>query len=115
MSEKKEKNEETLNTIVGPGSVFAGEFIIAGGARIDGIVKGPIQMKGTLLVGESGNIVAPKIEASSAVIGGIVEAQLLLAPEKVHLRSTAKFTGTIKTKTLVIDEGAKFQGTSVLP
>lgn len=114
MAEKKLKDEDMITTVISPGSVFVGEFEIGGGAKIDGCMRGPLKVNGALIVGESGEIIAPHIEATSAVISGRVEASLF-APERVHLRARAKFKGSIKTRVLVIDEGASFLGHSSLP
>ncbi|MGB9561284.1 MAG: bactofilin family protein [bacterium] len=114
MAEKKPKNEDIITTVISPGSVFVGEFKIKGGAKIDGIINGNLTVQGALIVGETGEIKAERINATSAVISGNVESTLV-APERVHLRAPGRFRGSIKTKVLVIDEGASFLGQSDLP
>ncbi|MFH1762345.1 MAG: polymer-forming cytoskeletal protein [bacterium] len=97
-----------LHTIIGNGAVIEGTITLDHSIRIDGIVRGKLICAGEIQVGSNGLIEAD-IEVNSASIGGKVKGNLI-AKEKIELESKANLTGDIKTKDLIINEGAVFQG-----
>ncbi|MDX1959543.1 MAG: polymer-forming cytoskeletal protein [Leptospiraceae bacterium] len=106
---KEEKNEEFIvNSIIGEGSEFSGEFKVDGLIRIDGKFKGVIETNGKVLIGKTG-IVDTDIRARNVVSGGQVNGNVY-ASEKVILLSTCKVYGDIVTPILVIEEGVHLQG-----
>jgi len=106
-----EKNfEEKMDTIIGQGAEVTGNISVLGSARIDGKFKGNVRVQGTLIVGKAGIIEGDDISAKSAVIGGTVRGKLHVE-EKVLFESTARFTGELTCKTLVVEEGVIFEGT----
>ena len=54
---------ESENSVIGEGSIFEGQFFIAGNLRIDGKFDGDIKTENTLLVGPSGKVKTNNIEA----------------------------------------------------
>jgi len=76
--------------------------------RIDGRVEGEIITKGTLVVGESA-VIQADINASTVVSGGRITGNIT-ASEKVQLLAPAIVSGGIKTPLLVLEEGARFNG-----
>lgn len=109
VKEEPQKQDLRLNTIIGPASNIVGDLNIQGGLRVDGSVTGKIIAKGPLTVGHEGRITAPSIEATNATIGGFVDGDVL-APERIRLERTARVNGNLKTKILIIEEGAIFNG-----
>jgi cytoskeletal protein CcmA (bactofilin family) len=106
---KDDKYEEfVVNSIVGEGSEFIGEFKVDGLIRIDGKFKGLIDTKGKVLIGKTG-IVDTDIRARNVVAGGQVNGNIY-ASERVILLSTCRLYGDIITPVLVIEEGVMFQG-----
>lgn len=105
---KKDTNSLKMNTIIGKDSVVDGNFKAEGSTRIDGTVKGSVEIKGILILGSAGSIQGD-VSADAAVIGGSVTGNIL-APEKLEASSTARIIGDITTSVLVIDEKAIFQG-----
>ena len=99
-----------MNTLIGKGSVLEGKIKIEGVARIDGKIKGEIEVTDSLVIGTTAEIEAD-ITAKSAVIGGKVTGKIF-APEKVELQSKSMIIGEITTKNLIIEDGAVFQGSS---
>lgn len=106
----KNKNnlKAKINTILGKGCVLNGDFNADGSARIDGTVNGNVVVKGLLVLGVDGKIIGD-IEAGGAIIGGNVVGNIE-APDKLEISSQAKVIGDIRTKILVVDERAIFQG-----
>ena len=100
-------NGKAINTVIGRGSVSEGKFRIETGVRVDGTLRGELTSSGTLIVGESGVIEADVIVRDALVSGRIVGN--LEAEEKVHLQAQAAFIGKLKTRLLVVEEGAVFK------
>lgn len=100
--------DNIVNSIIGEGSEFKGEFKINGLLRIDGKFTGTIETEGKVLIGQSGNAITD-IEARVVVIGGIVRGNIY-ATERVILLTTGKVEGNIITPSLVMEEGVKFEG-----
>ena len=104
-------NARHINTIIGEGVQIEGEITIPGSVRVDGVIKGGFFARGHLTVGAKGEIEAPTVKCESAHIAGKIVGNLI-APQRVHLTSTAKVFGDITTQILVIEEGALFNGRS---
>jgi len=96
-----------INTVIGRGSVCDGRFQVETGVRVDGVLKGELISSGTLIVGESGMIEAD-VRVNDALVSGRIVGTLD-AEEKVHLQSQASFVGKIRTRTLIVEEGAIFK------
>ena len=100
-------NGKAINTVIGRGSVSEGKFKIETGVRVDGTLRGELNSSGTLIVGETGVIEADVIVRDALISGRIVGN--LEAEDKVHLQSQASFIGKLKTRLLVVEEGAVFK------
>lgn len=108
---QKKKNEEVA-AFLGKDSEFTGKFIFKGYARLDGKFSGGIFGEGTLAVGEGASITGD-IAVDDAIVSGAVEGEIT-AGKKVKIYPTGKIIGTIRTPALVIEEGAFFEGTSIM-
>jgi len=97
-----------LNALLGRGSQFDGKLIFEGTVRIDGKFHGEIHSEGKLMVGENGDIEG-EIWVESAVISGKVKGNINVTG-KLELHSQARVEGTIITPSLVVQEGAVFDG-----
>jgi len=97
-----------LTAFIDHGSEFEGKLSFQDTVRIDGRFSGEISSENTLIVGESGEIVAT-IRSSTVVISGSVEGDIT-ATQKVVLHKTARVTGNLDTRTLVMEEGAVVNG-----
>ncbi len=101
---------ETLvvNSLIGEGSEFRGEFRVRDLIRIDGYFQGNILTEGKVLVGRSGRV-DTDIRAGIVVVGGTV-AGSIYAAKRVTLLSTAQVFGDVITRSLVVEEGVVFEG-----
>jgi cytoskeletal protein CcmA (bactofilin family) len=97
-----------LYTMLGEATVFEGTLVVPHSLRVDGRVKGKIETGEVLTVGPSG-IIEADIKAKSAIIGGKVTGNVVV-DERIELESNASIVGDIRTRDLVINEGAVFQG-----
>lgn len=104
---KLSSNGKVINTVIGRGSVSEGRFRIETGVRVDGVLKGELVSSGTLIVGESG-VIEADVRVREALVSGRIVGDLE-AEEKVHLQSQATFIGKIKTRMLIVEEGAIFK------
>ncbi len=104
--------DNIVNSIIGEGSEFKGEFNINGLLRIDGRFKGTIQTEGKVLIGKTGEAVTD-VRAKVVVIGGIVRGNVF-ASERVILLSTGQVKGNIITPSLIMEDGVEFEGNCII-
>lgn len=97
-----------INTIIGHGTVVEGALTVPHGIRVDGHLKGEVRSEGMLIVGEEGLIEAD-VKVKDATISGRIIGDVD-ADGKVHLKTQAVLLGKIKTRLLVVEEGAVFRG-----
>jgi cytoskeletal protein CcmA (bactofilin family) len=90
------------------GSKISGKLNFETPARIDGHVDGEINAKDSLTIGESA-VVAAQIKADSVIVAGKVSGDIT-AVHRIEIRPSAKVLGNITAPTLVINEGALFEG-----
>ncbi len=104
----KQAEDNIVNSIIGEGSEFKGEFKINGLLRIDGKFKGTIETNGKVLIGQNGEALTD-IKARLVVVGGEVKGNIF-ATERVIFLSSGKIRGNIVTPSLVMEDGVKFEG-----
>ncbi len=94
--------------IIGKATNIIGDIISESDIRIDGNIKGTIQTKGKIVVGQSGIIVG-KITCQNAEIEGTVEGNINVT-DLLSLKATANIQGEIYTGKLAIEPNAIFTG-----
>jgi cytoskeletal protein CcmA (bactofilin family) len=109
MSDTHISDDAFINSIIGEGTRFKGEFDLNGLLRIDGDFTGTIRTKGKVLVGRNGRAECT-LHAGTVVIGGVVRGDVF-SSEKVIILSTGLVLGNITTPRLIIEEGVIFDGT----
>jgi cytoskeletal protein CcmA (bactofilin family) len=97
-----------INSIIGEGTRFKGEFDLNGLLRIDGDFTGTIRTKGKVLVGKNGRAECT-MNAGTVVVGGVIRGEII-STEKVIILSTGLVLGNITTPRLIIEEGVIFNG-----
>ncbi len=107
---KKNNNESDglMNTIIGKDTIINGTLDIKGALRVDGTVKGKIICSDCVTVGSTG-IVEAEIEAESAIIAGKMHGNVVTS-ETIELQAKCEMEGDLRTKSLVIEQGAVFCG-----
>jgi cytoskeletal protein CcmA (bactofilin family) len=108
MSDNQSPNALLLNSIIGEGTSFKGEFDLNGLLRIDGDFTGTIRTNGQIIVGLNGRAHC-NIYAESVVIGGMVRGNVFTT-DKVIILSTGMMLGSICTPRLIVEEGVVFNG-----
>ena len=105
----KDIKEGTLSGFVGGGTVVTGEANFKAMMRVDGHLSGRISSSsGTLIVGANGKVDA-NIEVAIAIIHGTINGDII-ATQRLELGRAAKVNGNIQTPSLVIEQGAVFEG-----
>ena len=103
------KNEGgIMNTIIGKDTVFTGTLDVKGAVRVDGTVKGKVICTDTVTVGTTGYVEAD-LEGQTVVVAGKVVGNLT-AFDKLELQAKSDVEGDLKTKSLVVEQGAIFCG-----
>lgn len=102
--------EGTLSGFVGNGTVLTGEATFKAMLRVDGHLSGRVHSdSGTLIIGTNG-LVDADIQVAVAVIHGTVNGDII-ASQRLELGRAAKVNGNIQTPSLIIEQGAVFEGT----
>jgi cytoskeletal protein CcmA (bactofilin family) len=108
LSDSHVTDDAFINSIIGEGTKFKGEFDLNGLLRIDGDFTGVIRTKGKVLVGKNGRAECT-LHAGTVVVGGVLRGEIF-STEKVIILSTGLVLGNITTPRLIIEEGVVFNG-----
>ena len=103
------KNDAQIKAYMGEDTVFNGLLNYSGTVRIDGKFEGQVITEDTLIIGETGHLMA-EISAGTIICMGYVEGNLM-ASQKIEIHSTSKVVGNIKSPALNIELGGVFDGT----
>jgi cytoskeletal protein CcmA (bactofilin family) len=105
----REIKDGTLSGFVGSGTAITGESNFKSLLRIDGKFSGRVSSPtGTLIVG-AGGVVDANIEVAIATIQGTVNGDII-ATQRIELGRAGKLNGNIQTPSLMIEQGAMFEG-----
>ena len=95
-------------TVLGASAIFIGKLAGEGNFEIYGSVEGESDIKGTLILHESGYWKG-SVLAKNAVISGTVDGDVM-AKERLELTATAHIKGNVVGGVVAIEEGAVFEG-----
>ena len=113
--EKVSKPVETIDTLVGTGSILQGDLEFTGGLRVDGHIKGHVSAQdsnnGTLVLSESG-VIEGDVNVPHVVINGTVKGNIA-STGHVELQANANITGDIHYKAVEMELGAVLNGSLV--
>ncbi len=90
------------------GSKIVGKIFADSDFRIDGEVEGTITCNGKVIVGQNGHLKG-SISCANAEIVGQVEGDVIVS-ETLSLRATAVVKGDVRTKVLMVEPNAVFNG-----
>ena len=103
--------KETLGpemTVVGRGARVEGTLVSVESIRIDGQAKGKISARGDVILSPHSHVEAD-IKAENVVTGGTLKGNII-ARRKTEVTEAGRVEGTIRSKALVVSEGALFAG-----
>ena len=112
MKKFERKQAERIETMIGQGTLIEGNVKGINSLLINGTITGNVSTEMTIRVGTTG-IIKGNVKANSALIGGVIEGDLD-AQESAVLGPKSRLMGDLKTARLKIEEGATFEGRSVM-
>lgn len=99
---------DEVESIIGEQSTFEGNFRSESSVRVRGAVQGELESKRAVFIEERAHINA-KVTGASIVVAGEIDGQLHCAG-RVEIKPTGRVTGEIHAGTLIMHEGAFFEG-----
>lgn len=99
---------ERVTSVLGPGVAWKGNLSGSGGIRIEGAFEGDIDLRGLLVVGETGRVTCNQLRAKAVIVAGAVRGDILA--ERVEVRSTGRVWGDVVTAAFATEEGAFLRG-----
>lgn len=97
-----------FSTVIGASAVFHGKLMGEGNFVIYGSIKGESDVRGTIILHESGYWEG-SIVATNVVISGTVKGDIV-AKEKLELTDTAKIKGNVVGGIVAVSDNAAFDG-----
>ncbi len=117
-SSTKEKNaaasvssgtgDGAVTTVIAKGTVIEGKFTCSENVRLDGAIHGEVKVDKRFVMGDT-SYVQGNINARDAAIKGKIKGDVVVK-EALHLMDTAAIEGNITAKTMVVEEGARYNG-----
>jgi adhesin HecA-like repeat protein len=99
-------------TVVGQGARLEGNLVSAGSLRIDGNVKGKVQAEGDVSLSPQAQVEAD-IQATNVIVAGRFKGNIH-AKQTTELARGGRVDGNITAKSLIVSEGAVFNGQSIM-
>lgn len=99
-------------TVIGQAAKLEGTVVSAGSLRIDGQVKGQINADGDVALTPQSQVEAD-IRAQNVSVAGRFKGSILVKG-RAEINRGGRVDGNITSKTLVVEEGAVFQGQSIM-
>lgn len=99
-------------TILTAGCHFSGKLYCKGATRIGGTIDGEIIAEGLLIVEEDA-VINAEIKAEDVVVHGRVEGNLTVQ-RKIEMCATADVQADITAPNLVVQEGALYNGRTIM-
>lgn len=105
---KSEGRQNDLNGFLDGGSHLHGELRFEASFRVDGRLTGSVESEGDLIVGEAGEVDG-EVRAGQVFVSGTVRGTIH-ALRRVQIAASGKVFAEIDTPSLVIEDGATFEG-----
>lgn len=108
MANEKQQSGSMFNSLTA-GSKIVGNITADSDYRIDGLIEGELNCTGKVVIGEAGRIKG-NVTCQNAEIMGLMDGKIVCY-QQLSLRASGKIQGDVKTKTLIVEPGAVFNGT----
>lgn len=102
---------QPITTLISEGSVVDGSLHAKAFARIDGHIKGNVDISEGLILGKEG-IIDGNVTTKEMVVHGTVNGNITV--NTIEIASTGKITGDIITGTLSVETGGVYNGRLVM-
>jgi|TARA_B100001059_G_C17443964_1_gene384037 cytoskeletal protein CcmA (bactofilin family) len=107
------KNDyKDVHTMIGTDAVIQGNVTCQGGVAVYGKVFGDVVSEGPVRIARGGEVHG-NVQANDSQIGGMVDGNVRVENRAI-LGSECNLKGDLVYRTLVIEEGAQFQGHCVM-
>ena len=100
--------DNSQTTVIAKGTVIEGKFVCSDNVRLDGAIHGEVKVDKRLVLGD-GSYVQGNIHARDAAIKGRIKGDVVVK-EALHLLDTAVIEGNITARTMIVEEGARYNG-----
>ncbi len=100
--------EGSATTVIAKGTVIEGKFACNENVRLDGAIHGEVKVDKRFVMGDT-SYVQGNIHARDAAIRGKIKGDLFIK-EALHLMDSAVIEGNISAKTMIVEEGARYNG-----
>ena len=97
-----------VTSVLGNGITWKGAINGSGGVRIEGAFDGDINLRGMLVVGETGRVTCEHVHAHVVIVAGALRGDI--TAEKVEIRRTGRVWGDVVTEAFSTEEGAFLRG-----
>ncbi len=104
----QQQNQPEPSSVIDQYSSFDGTYTSSRDLRVEGQVKGTIVCKGAVHVAQ-GAVVKASVEAESISVAGALDGEITCRG-RLELLQTGRVKGHISTQSLVIHEGAVYEG-----
>jgi cytoskeletal protein CcmA (bactofilin family) len=99
---------DPATTVIGTGAQLEGKLVTSASLRIEGIAKGQLVAEGDVLVAPEAEVAAD-IEGINVTLGGHYSGKVN-AGRMIELSSTARVEGNLFCRSLIVSQGAVFNG-----
>ncbi|MDR1863365.1 MAG: polymer-forming cytoskeletal protein [Treponema sp.] len=104
-----DKGEDfSINTIIGPGTSVSGDIESGGFTRIDGNIRGDVNARGRVIIGENARMKS-NVSGTFVTVGGVVFGNVL-ASERLVILATGLIMGDVITRRIQADDGCLVHG-----
>ncbi|MBN2572663.1 MAG: polymer-forming cytoskeletal protein [Ignavibacteriales bacterium] len=107
---KKEAEYSKEIGVISQGMKVEGNIISKGNLRVDGKIIGNVTCEGSLVVGETSELKG-ELKVNNIILNGRFEGTIV-ASDKIVLGTKAVVKGDLTSKSLVMEEGTRFDGRS---
>jgi cytoskeletal protein CcmA (bactofilin family) len=97
-----------IDTVIAQHCTLEGDLNTENSVKVDGVIHGTLRCKGCSIIGETGQVKGDVHSAELLVIGKL-EGNVFA--ENLYLHASAYIAGNITTRTLQVDNGARYSGT----
>ena len=97
-----------VTSVLSSGIAWKGAIKGSGGVRVEGAFDGDINLRGMLVVGQTGRVTCDHVQANTVIVAGALRGDI--TAEKVEIRSTGRVWGDVVTAAFATEEGAFLRG-----
>lgn len=99
---------ETTLSIISAGTTVTGDVECGGVLKVEGRIDGAVRRARQVMLAKEGAI-SGDVNAHEIVVGGVIDGNVS-AEDRLELQTTAVVNGDITTKSIIVMEGARING-----